>query len=107
MSQNKEETINNKIELSTSNENNNQISEENNSLNIINNGSNDYIKLSNNLEGKKVSLMKRIEYIDIIETIAIFFVVYIHNNTIIGNTRMANNYTSIFFNYFCSSFLHV
>ena len=90
MSQNKEETINNKIELSTSNENNNQISEENNSLNIINNGSNDYIKLSNNIKGKKVSLIKRIEYIDIIETIAIFFVVYIHNNTIIGNTSMAN-----------------
>ena len=90
MSQNKEETINNKIELSTSNEINNQISEENNSLNIINKESNDYIKLSNSMEGKKVNLMKRIEYIDIIETIAIFFVVYIHNNTIIGTTSMAN-----------------
>ena len=93
MSQNKEEAINNKIELSTSNENNNQTSEENNSLNIINKGSNDYIKLSNSIEsikGKKVNLMERIEYIDIIETIAIFFVVYIHNNTIIGNTSMAN-----------------
>ena len=86
MSQNKEETINNKIELSISNEYNNQISEENNSLNIINKGANDYIKLSNSIEsieGKKVNLMKRIEYIDIIETIAIFFVVYIHNNTIL------------------------
>ena len=86
MSQNKVETINNKIELSISNEYNNQISEENNSLNIINKGANDYIKLSNSIEsieGKKVNLMKRIEYIDIIETIAIFFVVYIHNNTIL------------------------
>ena len=90
MAQNKEETINNKIELSISNENNNQISEENNPLNIINKGSNDYIKLNNIIERKKVNLMKRIEYIDIIETIAIFFVVYIHNNTIIGNTSMAN-----------------
>ena len=43
MSQNKEETINNKIELSTSTENNNQISEENNSLNIKNKGSNDLL----------------------------------------------------------------
>lgn len=34
--------------------------------------------------------MKRIEYFDILETIAIFFVVYIHNNTIIGTTSMAN-----------------
>ena len=49
MAQNKEETINNKIELSTSIENNNQISEENNSLNIINKGSNDYIKLRNSI----------------------------------------------------------
>jgi hypothetical protein len=72
MSQNTEETINNKIELSISNENNNIISEENNSFNIINKESNDYIKLSNSIEGKKVNLMKRIEYIDIIETIAIF-----------------------------------
>lgn len=64
MAQNKEETINNKIELSISNENNNQISEENNPLNIINKGSNDYIKLNNIIEGKKVNLMKRIEYID-------------------------------------------
>ena len=90
MSQNAEETINNKIELSISNENNNIISEENKSFNIINKESNDYIKLSNSIEGKKVNLMKRIEYIDIIETIAIFFVVYIHNNTIIGTTSMAN-----------------
>ena len=36
MSQNKEETISNKIELSASNENNNNISDENSSLNIIN-----------------------------------------------------------------------
>ena len=56
-----EETINNKIELSTSNENNNLISEENNSLNILNKESNDYIKLSNSIEGKKANLMKRIE----------------------------------------------
>jgi hypothetical protein len=60
------------------------------SFNIINKESNDYIKLSNSIEGKKVNLMKRIEYIDIIETIAIFFVVYIHNYTIIGTTSMAN-----------------
>ena len=72
MSQNSEKTINNKIELLISNENNNIISEENNSFNIINKESNDYIKLSNSIEGKKVNLMKRIEYIDIIETIAIF-----------------------------------
>ena len=90
MSKNKEEEINNKIELSTLNENNNQISEENNSLNIINKESNDYIKLSNSMEGKKINIMKRIEYIDIIETISIYFVVYIHNNTIIGTTSMAN-----------------
>ena len=90
MSQNTEKTINYKIELSTLNENNNIISEENNSLNIINKGYNDHFKLSNNIKEKKVNLMKRIEYIDIIETIAIFFVVYIHNNTIIGTTSMAN-----------------
>ena len=42
------------------------------------------------IEWKKVNLMKRIEYIDIIETIAIFFVVYIHKNTIIGTTSMVN-----------------
>ena len=90
MSQNTEKTINYKIELSTLNENNNIISEENNSLNIINKGYNDYFKLSNNIKEKKVNLMKRIEYIDILETIAIFFVVYIHNNTIIGTTSMAN-----------------
>ena len=34
--------------------------------------------------------MKRIEYIDIIETISNFFVVYIHNNTIIGTISIAN-----------------
>ena len=90
MSQNTEEITYNKIELSTTNENNKQISEENKILNIINKGSNDYIKLSSGIEEKKVNLMKRIEYIDIIETIAIFFVVYIHNNTIIGTTSMAN-----------------
>ena len=89
MSQNKKETINNKIDLSESNENKNNISEENSSLIIINKGSNDYNELSS-IEGKKVNLMKRIEYIDIIETIAIFFVVYIHNYTIIGTTSMAN-----------------
>ena len=90
MSQNSEKTINNKIELLISNENNNIISEENNSLNIINKGYNDYINLNKSIKEKKVNLMKRIEYIDIIETIAIFFVVYIHNNTIIGTTSMAN-----------------
>ena len=98
MSQNTEETINNKIELSISNENNNLISEENNSLNILNKEFNDYIKLSNSIEGKKVNLMKRIEYFDIIETIANFFVVYIHNNTIIETKSMGNislQFTSI------------
>ena len=53
MSQNMEETINNKIELSTSNENNNIISEENISLNIIKKEYNEYIKLSNNIKEKK------------------------------------------------------
>ena len=72
MSQNKEEIINNKIELLTSNENNNKTSEEKNSLNIINKGSNDYIKIKSSIEGKKINLKKNIEYINIIETIAIF-----------------------------------
>ena len=86
----KTETLNMKIEQSKLNENNNQISEENNSLNIINKRTNDYIKLNNNTEEKKLNSMKRIEYIDIIETISIYFVVYYHNYAIIGTTTMAN-----------------
>ena len=71
------------MELTTSKESYNQIS-----LNIINKGN--YTNLSMSMDMKKVILMKRIEYIDIIETISIYFVVYIHNNTIIGTTSMAN-----------------
>ena len=83
MSQNTEEITYNKIELSTTNENNKQISEENKILNIINKGTKDYIKLSSNIEEKKVNLMKRIEYINILEKIAIFFVVYIHKKLLL------------------------
>ena len=86
----KTETLNDKIKQSKLNETNNQISEENNSLNIINKSTNDYIKLNNNSEKKKLNSMKRIEYIDIIETISIYFVVYYHNYAIIGTTTMAN-----------------
>ena len=86
----KTERINNKNELSTLNKNNTQISKENNSINIINKRDNDNIKWNNNTEEEKLNSFKRIEYIDIIKTISIYFVVYIHNNTNIGRTTIAN-----------------